>query len=92
MLPGFGNTFANLHNGRKAQGVVLHILGKHASHDLRHEAPLKGDTVGISRTNSNWTRVSAGPAEVGRNGADAVQAARAKSGQIATLILPADTA
>jgi len=71
---------------------VPNFLGKHASDRLREEAPRKGEAVGSSRTISHWTRVLAGPGEVGRDGADAGQAARAKSGQIATLILPAGTA
>ena len=92
LAPGFGNAFANLHNARKAQSGVLNIMGEHASYHPRYEAPLKGDTVGISRAISHWTRVSAGQGEVGSDGAATVQAARAKNGQIATLILPADTA
>ncbi|MES2666307.1 MAG: acetolactate synthase large subunit [Pseudomonadota bacterium] len=92
LAPGFGNAFANLHNARKAQSGVLNIMGDHASYHLRYEAPLKGDTVGISNAVSHWTRVSASAADVAVDGAAAVQAARARNGQIATLILPADTA
>lgn len=92
LAPGFGNAFANLHNARKAQSGVLNIMGDHADYHLRFEAPLKGDTVGISRTVSHWTRVSATAADVAADGATAIQAARDKNGQIATLILPANTA
>jgi acetolactate synthase-1/2/3 large subunit len=41
---------------------------------------------------SGWIHTSTGAATVGVDGARAVQAARAAPGQIATLILPADTA
>lgn len=92
LAPGFGNAFANLHNARKAQSGVLNIMGDHADYHLRFEAPLKGDTVGISRTVSHWTRVSAAPGDVAGDAAAAVQAARGKNGQIATLILPANMA
>jgi acetolactate synthase-1/2/3 large subunit len=44
----------------------------------------------MARTVSNWVRTSANAADVGRDAAAAVQAARALPGQIATLILPAD--
>lgn len=92
LAPGFGNGFANLHNARKAQSGVVNIMGDHASYHLRYEAPLKGDTEGISRAISHWTRTSADAASVAIDGAAAVQAARGKNGQIATLILPANTA
>lgn len=92
LAPGFGNAFANLHNARKAQSGVVNVMGEHASYHLRHESPLKGDTAGISRAISHWTRTSADAAQVAGDGAAAVQAARSLNGQIATLILPANTA
>ena len=92
LAPGFGNAFANLHNARKAQSGVVNIMGDHADYHLQFEAPLKGDTVGISQSISHWTRVTSEPGRVAGDGADAVQAARAKNGQIATLILPANMA
>jgi acetolactate synthase I/II/III large subunit len=92
LAPGFGNAFANLHNARKAQSGVLNIMGDHADYHLRFEAPLKGDTVGIAQAVSHWVRVSSSSAKVAGDTAEAIQAARAKGGQIATLILPANTA
>lgn len=92
LAPGFGNAFANLHNARKAQSGVLNIMGDHADYHLRFEAPLKGDTVGIAQAVSHWTRVSSEAASVAPDAAEAIRAARSKGGQIATLILPANTA
>jgi acetolactate synthase-1/2/3 large subunit len=92
LAPGFGNAFANLHNARKAQSGVLNIMGDHADYHLRFEAPLKGDTVGIAQAVSHWVRVSSASGKVASDAAEAIQAARAKGGQIATLILPANTA
>jgi acetolactate synthase-1/2/3 large subunit len=92
LAPGFGNAFANLHNARKAQSGVVNVMGDHATHHLRYESPLKGDTVGISRAISHWTRVSGDATEVAADGAAAVTAARSQNGQVATLILPANTA
>lgn len=92
LAPGFGNAFANLHNARKAQSGVVNVMGEHATWHLRHESPLKGDTAGISQSISHWTRTSADAAQVAVDGAAAVQAARSLNGQIATLILPANTA
>ncbi len=92
LAPGFGNAFANLHNARKAQSGVLNIMGDHADYHLRFEAPLKGDTVGIAQSVSHWTRVCSEASRVAVDAADAIQVARSKGGQIATLILPANTA
>ena len=92
LAPGFGNAFANLHNARKAQSGVLNIMGDHADYHLRFEAPLKGDTVGVAQAVSHWTRVCSAADKVSSDAAEAIQAARAKGGQIATLILPANTA
>ena len=92
LAPGFGNAFANMHNARKAGSGLLNIVGDHAVHHLRYESPLKGDITGISGAISHWTRVSADAASVANDGAEAIRAARARNGQVATLVLPADTA
>ncbi len=92
LAPGFGNAFANLHNARKAGSGVVNVIGDHATHHLRYESPLKGDIQGISQTVSHWTRTSGSAGDVATDGAAAIQAARSRNGQIASLILPADTA
>ena len=92
LAPGFANAFANLHNARKARSGVVNIMGEHATYHLAYESPLKGDTAGISQAISHWTRTSADAAQTAVDGAAAVQAARSLNGQIATLILPANTA
>ena len=92
LAPGFGNAFANLHNARKAGSGIFNVVGDHASHHLRYESPLKGDILGISQSVSHWTRISADADAVAQDGAAAIRAARAQNGQIATLVLPADTA
>lgn len=92
LAPGFGNAFANLHNARKAQSGVVNVVGDHADYHLRYESPLKGDIDGISGAVSHWTRVSPDAKSVATDGAAAIRAARSKNGQIATLVLPANTA
>lgn len=92
LAPGFGNAYANLHNARKAGSGIVNVVGDHATHHLRYESPLKGDILGISQSVSHWTRVSPDAASVAGDGAEAVRAARARNGQIATLVLPANTA
>jgi acetolactate synthase-1/2/3 large subunit len=90
--PGFANGIASLHNARRAHSPIVNIVGDHANHHRPFDAPLTADTEGLARTVSHWVRTSASAAGVGADSAAAVQAANTAPGQIATLILPADTA
>ena len=90
--PGFANGIANLHNARRAFTPMVNIVGDHATFHRPYDAPLTADTEGLARAVSNWVRTSGSVAQVANDGAAAVQAARSAPGQIATLILPADTA
>ena len=90
--PGLGNGLANLHNARKARSGIVNVVGEHALPHIAHDAPLTADIEGIARPVSHWVHTSRSAADVGADGAEAIRAACAKAGQIATLILPADTA
>ena len=90
--PGLGNGLANLHNAKKAQSGIVNIVGEHASYHIAHDAPLTSDIEGVARPMSDWVRTSKSSRDVAADGARAVEAARTAPGQIATLILPADTA
>lgn len=88
--PGLGNGIANLHNARRARTPMVNIVGDHATYHRAFDAPLTSDVEGLARPVSHWLRSAVSPATVGRDGAAAVAAAADQ--QIATLILPADTA
>lgn len=90
--PGLANGLANLHNAKKARSGIVNIVGEHAGYHIRHDAPLTADIEGIARPMSHWVRTSTTSRDIAADGARAVEAARAAPGQIATLILPADTA
>ncbi len=90
--PGLANGVSNLHNAKKAGSGVVNIVGEHASGHIALDAPLTADIEGIARPVSHWVRTSGSAAAVGRDAAEAVQAAMTAPGQIATLILPSDTA
>ena len=90
--PGLGNAIANIHNARRAYSPMLNIVGDHATYHRGYDAPLTADTEGLARAVSHWVRSSGTAQSVGADGAAAAQAARTAPGQIATLILPADTA
>ena len=90
--PGLGNGLANLHNAKKARTPVVNVVGDHATYHRKYDAPLSSDVEGIARPVSGWVKVSQSADDVGADGAEAVQASMAPPGQVATLILPADTA
>lgn len=90
--PGLGNALANLHNLKKAKSGVLNVVGEHATYHRRFDAPLTSDIEGIARPVSHWVKTSMSATDVARDGAEAIAAAMAPPGQVATLILPADTA
>lgn len=90
--PGLGNGLANLHNAKKAFTPVVNIVGEHATYHIEYDAPLTADIEGIARPVSGWVKTSRSAREVARDGAAAVAASMGPPGQIATLILPANTA
>jgi len=90
--PGLANGLANLHNARKAQVPLVNIVGDHAIYHLYEEAPLTSDVAGFARPVSHWVRSSKAATEVSADGAAAIAAAKSNGGQVATLILPANTA
>src|SRR6476469_4976817 len=90
--PGLGNGIANLHNARRADTPIVNVVGDHATWHRPYDPPLAADTEALARTVSRWVRVARDTASVGRDASEAVQAALAPPGGIATLILPADCA
>ena len=90
--PGLANGLANLHNAKRARSPVVNIVGDHATYHRQFDSPLTADIEGLARPYADWLRTSANSQAVAKDGAEAIAAARAASGRIATLILPADTA
>jgi acetolactate synthase I/II/III large subunit len=90
--PGLANGLANLHNAKKANSGIVNIVGEHATYHIAHDAPLTSDIEGLAAPMSHWVKTSPKAASLASDGALAIAAARQTPGQIATLILPADTA
>lgn len=90
--PGLGNALANLHNAKKARSPIVNVVGEHATYHIEYNTPLTSDIEGIARPVSHWVKSAPDAASVGPFGAEAIAAARTGPGQIATLILPANTA
>src|SRR3989440_9141889 len=90
--PGLGNGLANLHNAKIANSGIVNIVGEHASYHIKYDAPLTADIAGIARPVSHWVNTSAEARMVAADGAEAIAVASTPPGQIATLILPGDTA
>jgi acetolactate synthase-1/2/3 large subunit len=89
--PGLGNGIANLHNARRARTPIVNLVGDQATYHRAYDAPLTSDIDALARNVSGWIRDATQPESVARDAADAVAAALAPPGRIATLILPADT-
>ena len=90
--PGLANGLANLHNARRAATPIVNIIGDHATYHAQYDAPLASDVAGFARPVSGWVHRAQSAKTVAGDAARAVQAARQAPGQIASLILPADTA
>ena len=90
--PGLANGLANLHNAKKANSGIVNIVGQHAIYHIGYNAPLTSDIEGLARPMSAWVRTSPDAKSVAADGAAAIAAAKSSPPQIATLILPADTA
>src|ERR1700676_4528107 len=90
--PGLANGLANIHNANKAASGMVNIVGDHATYHRQYDAPLTSDIEGLARPSSHWVKTSPDARSIAADGAAAIAAARTPPGQIATLILPADTA
>jgi len=90
--PGLGNGIANLHNAKKAFTPMVNIVGQHAMRHLEYDAPLSCDIEGLAHPVSGWVKTTTDATLVAKDGAAAIAASQSPPGQVATLILPADTA
>src|SRR3979411_1003379 len=90
--PGLANGLAHLHNAEKAKSGSVNIVGQHAVYHIGFNAPLTSDIEGLARPMSSWVRTSPDAKSVPADRAAAISAAKSAPPQIATLILPADTA
>jgi acetolactate synthase I/II/III large subunit len=90
--PGLANGLANIHNANKAGSGMVNIVGDHATYHRQYDAPLTSDIEGLARPPAHWVKTSPDAKAIAADGALAIAAARLPPGQIATLILPADTA
>ena len=90
--PGLANGLANLHNAKRARTPMVNVVGEHATYHLDYDAPLHSDIESLARPMSQWVERAASADAVGERTEEAIRAAYAKGGQIATLILHADAA
>ncbi|MFF1378217.1 acetolactate synthase large subunit [Streptomyces sp. NPDC058308] len=88
--PGLAGGLANLHNARRAATPLVNVVGDHALHHKRLDAPLESDIGALARTVSAWTRRTYYATELAGDVAAAVAAAAGPPGAVATLVVPAD--
>ncbi len=90
--PGLANGLANIPNAKKARTPMVNIIGDHATYHRRFDAPLSADVEGIAAPMSHWVGNANTADEVAAIGAAAIEASMVAPGQVASVILPADTA
>jgi acetolactate synthase-1/2/3 large subunit len=71
---------------------MVNVVGEHATYHLDYDAPLHSDIESLARPMSQWVERAASADAVGTRTEEAIRAAYAEGGQIATLILHADAA
>jgi acetolactate synthase-1/2/3 large subunit len=90
--PGLANGLANIHNAKRASSGMVNIVGEHSASHLKYDPPLTSDIEGLARPLSHWVRRAESAQSIAWDAATAVAKASEHPGQIATLILPGDTA
>ncbi len=90
--PGLANGLANIHNAKRASSGMVNIVGEHSASHLKYDPPLTSDIEGLARPLSHWVRRAESSTTIAWDTAAAVAKASEHPGQIATLILPGDTA
>ena len=90
--PGLANGLANIHNAMKASTPLVNIVGDHATYHRGYNSPLTSDIETAAKPFSGWVKTSPTAMTVAADGAAAITAAMTPPGQVATLILPGDTA
>lgn len=90
--PGLANGLSNIHNAKRASSGMVNIVGEHSNAHLKYDPPLTSDIEGLARPLSHWVRRATSASTIAWDAASAVAKASEHPGQIATLILPGDTA
>jgi acetolactate synthase-1/2/3 large subunit len=90
--PGLANGLANIHNAKRASSGMVNIVGEHSTSHLKYDPPLTSDIEGLARPLSHWVRRADSSQTIAWDASVAIAKASEHPGQIATLILPGDTA
>ncbi len=89
---GYMNAGANIHNARRANTAMINVIGDHAVHHQKYDAPLTSDITGLAGPNSIWIKSADLAARTGLLAAEAFTASLAMGGGPVSLLLPADAA
>ncbi|MFT5133961.1 MAG: acetolactate synthase-1/2/3 large subunit [Gammaproteobacteria bacterium] len=90
--PGLANALANFHNAERSATPIVNIVGDHATYHKKYDAPLASDVAAYAKPVSGWIGEIEDPKDVPAMTLAAIEASLQPPGQIATLIVPADTA
>ncbi len=90
--PGLANALANFHNAQRASTPIVNIVGDHATYHKKYDAPLASDVAAYAKPVSGWIEEITEAKDVPAMTQAAVVASLQPPGQVATLIVPADSA
>jgi acetolactate synthase-1/2/3 large subunit len=88
--PGLANGLAGLHNARRAFTPIVNVVGDHAVHHRRYDAPLSSDIDALAGWLGGRLKTTTDVADTGADAAEAIAAALTPPCCVATLVLPAD--
>ena len=90
--PGLANALANFHNAERSNTAIVNVVGDHATYHKQYDAPLASDVAAYAKPVSGWIGEIENAEDVPAMTLKAIQASLQSPGQIATLIVPADSA
>jgi acetolactate synthase-1/2/3 large subunit len=83
-----------LHNARRAATPLINLVGNHALYHVDFDAPLTSDIDTLARNVSSWIKSDSTAVSLNSDGmqalCSAMQPRPGSTGQISTLIIPAD--
>jgi acetolactate synthase-1/2/3 large subunit len=83
-----------LHNARRASTPIINLIGNHALYHVDYDAPLTSDIDTLAKNVSSWVNGESTASSLARDGMLALQSALTakpgSTGQISTMIIPAD--
>jgi acetolactate synthase I/II/III large subunit len=89
---GYGNGIANIHNAMKANSPMINVIGDHATHHRKFDAPLTCDLETLVKPHSKYIGIVEAAQIAGEIAQNAIEATNNYPKAPVSIILPADSA